>query len=134
MPEANGWSRRFDDPIPLLSGRQLVTLKDAADYIMKLPKAEPNHERAAGAALQPTRTKADFEAWRDHQTFTAWKYRMHDEGLPLPTQRPDGRTRCLFVAPIDIPGMAAHVYAAHTTHFRSAGFSSSGTFAEGGGQ
>jgi hypothetical protein len=35
-----GWSRPFDDPLP--RGRQLVTLKDAADYIMKLPKAEQN--------------------------------------------------------------------------------------------
>jgi hypothetical protein len=33
-----GWQREFDDPIP--RRRQLVTLKDAADYIMKLPKAE----------------------------------------------------------------------------------------------
>jgi hypothetical protein len=24
-----GWKREFDDPIPLPSGRQLVTLKDA---------------------------------------------------------------------------------------------------------
>jgi hypothetical protein len=30
------------DPIPLPRGRQLVTLKDAADYIMKLPKTEQN--------------------------------------------------------------------------------------------
>lgn len=35
-----GWKREFEDPIPLQRGRQLVTLKDAADYIMKLPKAE----------------------------------------------------------------------------------------------
>jgi hypothetical protein len=34
------WSRAFEDPIPLPRGRQLVTLKDAAGYIMKLPKAE----------------------------------------------------------------------------------------------
>jgi hypothetical protein len=34
-----GWARYFDDPIPLPRGRQLVTLRDAADYIMKLPKA-----------------------------------------------------------------------------------------------
>ena len=34
------WSRAFDDPIPLPRGRQLVTLKDAANYIQKLPKAE----------------------------------------------------------------------------------------------
>jgi len=36
------WSRKFDDPISLPRGRQLITLKDAADYILKLPKAEHN--------------------------------------------------------------------------------------------
>jgi hypothetical protein len=35
-----GWKRRFDDPIPLPSGRQLVTLRDAGDYVAELPKAE----------------------------------------------------------------------------------------------
>jgi len=34
------WSRRFDDPIPLPRGRQLVTLKDAGEYITKLPMTE----------------------------------------------------------------------------------------------
>jgi hypothetical protein len=34
------WSRRFDEPIQLPHGRQLVTLKDAGKYITKLPKAE----------------------------------------------------------------------------------------------
>jgi hypothetical protein len=34
------WSRRFDEPIPLPKGRQLVTLKDAGTNITKLPKAE----------------------------------------------------------------------------------------------
>jgi hypothetical protein len=34
------WSTPFDDPIDLPKGRQLVTLQDAADYIMKLPKVE----------------------------------------------------------------------------------------------
>ena len=37
---AKGWIKPFDDPIPLPRGRQVVTLKDAADYVMKLPKAE----------------------------------------------------------------------------------------------
>jgi hypothetical protein len=37
-----GWQREFDDLIPLPRGRQIITLKDAADYIMKLPKAEQN--------------------------------------------------------------------------------------------
>jgi hypothetical protein len=38
------WSRTFDDPIVLPDGRKLVTLRDAGDYITKLPKAE--HEAA----------------------------------------------------------------------------------------
>jgi hypothetical protein len=35
-----GWKRPFDDPIDLPNGRQFVTLQDAADYVMKLSKAE----------------------------------------------------------------------------------------------
>jgi len=35
-----GWKRRFEDPIPLPRGRQLVTLEDAANYIQTLPEAE----------------------------------------------------------------------------------------------
>jgi hypothetical protein len=35
-----GWSRKFDEPIPLPKGHQLVTLKDAGTYITKLPKTE----------------------------------------------------------------------------------------------
>jgi len=38
------WSRAFDEPIPLPRGRQLITLKDAANYIQKLPKAEQDLE------------------------------------------------------------------------------------------
>jgi hypothetical protein len=38
MPK--GWKRPFEDPIDLPSGHQLVTLQDAADYILKLPRAE----------------------------------------------------------------------------------------------
>jgi hypothetical protein len=37
------WARPFDDPI-LLDGRELLTLRDAADFIMKLPKAEQDLE------------------------------------------------------------------------------------------
>jgi hypothetical protein len=33
-------SREFDDPIDLPRRRQMLTLKDTADYIMKLKKAE----------------------------------------------------------------------------------------------
>jgi hypothetical protein len=34
------WSRPFDDPITTPKGKPLVTLKDAAAYIMVLPKKE----------------------------------------------------------------------------------------------
>jgi hypothetical protein len=34
------WDQRFFDPIELPRGRRLVTLRDAALYITKLPKAE----------------------------------------------------------------------------------------------
>ena len=40
MKPDKGWQRRFDDPIFLQDGRQLVTLQDAGNYIAKLPKAE----------------------------------------------------------------------------------------------
>jgi hypothetical protein len=48
-----GWSREFEDPIDLPRGRQLVTLQDAAGYIMKLPKAEQKleHWQVAGEIL-----------------------------------------------------------------------------------
>ena len=42
MKPDKGWQRRFDDPIPLPKGRQLVTLKDADRYI---PKAEQQIEK-----------------------------------------------------------------------------------------
>jgi len=34
------WTREFDEPIPVPKGRQIVTLRDAGDYVAKLPKAE----------------------------------------------------------------------------------------------
>jgi hypothetical protein len=48
-----GWSRKFDDPIPLPRGRKLVTLEDAAKSIHKPPKAEqhPEEWQAAVEAL-----------------------------------------------------------------------------------
>jgi hypothetical protein len=59
MKSPKGWKRPFDDPVPLLRGRQLVTLQDAAEYIMKLPKAEQNLEewQAATEALIQWRRK-----------------------------------------------------------------------------
>src|SRR5664279_4377422 len=47
------WSRPFDDPIKLPKGRTIVTLKDAAAYILKLPKSAQQSPEwlAAGEAV-----------------------------------------------------------------------------------
>jgi hypothetical protein len=48
------WNQEFVDPIPLPKGKQLVTLRDAATYITKLPKAEhdaPEWQAAMEALL-----------------------------------------------------------------------------------
>jgi hypothetical protein len=37
---SKSWARKFEDPIPLRRGRQIVTLEDAGTYITKLSKAE----------------------------------------------------------------------------------------------
>jgi hypothetical protein len=51
--EAVPWDRPFTEPIELPKGKKLVTLRDAALYITKLPKAEHDAEewQAATAAL-----------------------------------------------------------------------------------
>jgi hypothetical protein len=47
------WSRRFDDPIQPPKGKKLVTLKDAAAYILALPKSKQQSPewKAAGEAV-----------------------------------------------------------------------------------
>jgi len=39
------WSTAFDEPIDLTGGRQLLTLQQAADYIMTLPPELQQQER-----------------------------------------------------------------------------------------
>jgi hypothetical protein len=38
------WSARFDAPIPLPDGGEIVTLREAGDFIMKLPRREHDQE------------------------------------------------------------------------------------------
>jgi hypothetical protein len=48
-----GWSRKFEEPIMVPKGKPLITLRDAANYITKLPRAEHEAEewQAAMQAL-----------------------------------------------------------------------------------
>jgi len=52
------WDQQFFDPIILPGRKQLVTLRDAAQYITKLPKAEHDVPEwlVAMEALTPHRT------------------------------------------------------------------------------
>ncbi|MGY2906487.1 hypothetical protein [Bradyrhizobium sp. URHC0002] len=43
------WLRRFYDPIILPDGRKLLTLRDAAEYIIKLPKADHDADERQSA-------------------------------------------------------------------------------------
>ena len=48
------WDQTFFDPIVLPSGKKLITLRDAAEYITELPKAEhdtPEWQAAMEALL-----------------------------------------------------------------------------------
>jgi len=36
----SGWSAQFEEPIALPKGKPIVTLREAANYIAKLPKSE----------------------------------------------------------------------------------------------
>lgn len=57
------WSRKFDTPIILPDGRKLVTLRDAAEYILSLPE-ETQAERPWQFAAECLKNAADREiAW-----------------------------------------------------------------------
>ena len=46
------WHREFDDPIPLPDGGELLTLKDAIEYLAKtVPKKDHNHPAVLTAAI-----------------------------------------------------------------------------------
>jgi hypothetical protein len=63
--------------------------------------------------LAPTLTEADYDRWRAERDFSAWKHRMWDMKLALPTQTSDGRARCFCGETIDVAGMHAHIQTAH---------------------
>jgi hypothetical protein len=67
----------------------------------------------AWTKLVATRTEAHFELWRQNRDWHAWKDQMMEKGLPLPTQRADGRSRCFCGTEITSTSMAKHVQSLH---------------------
>jgi hypothetical protein len=70
--------------------------------------------------LLPQITQADFVEYRQYRAHEAWKRAMWEAGCKLPTQMPDGRSRCFCSADIDITGTEQHVYTAHMVERESA--------------
>ncbi|SHH05341.1 hypothetical protein [Bradyrhizobium erythrophlei] len=63
--------------------------------------------------IERAKTEAHFELWRYQRDWTAWKYRMWDEKMQMPTQRTDGRSRCFCGAEITNASISKHIQAAH---------------------
>ncbi len=70
---------------------------------------------AAWSVFFAKRTEADFETYRRHQAFEAWKQAMWDAGLKLPTQVAEGCSVCFCGAAISNGDVERHVLAAHMT-------------------
>ncbi len=77
------WSSRFDDPIPLPNGRTARTLREAADYIVSLPKAEQKH-RAWQTAIEILIGAAEGRDFMLH----AWIAMKQALGKDTPTREP----------------------------------------------
>jgi hypothetical protein len=69
---------------------------------------------AAWRVYLPNCTDADFEAYRRQRAWTRWQYTMQELGRKLPTEIPEGRSRCFCGAVIDVATMGDHVYARHS--------------------
>jgi hypothetical protein len=57
------WGQRFEEPIPLPKGKPLVTLRDAANYITELTKAEHQAKEWQTAIDILMKTAKYGEAW-----------------------------------------------------------------------
>jgi hypothetical protein len=79
---AKGWKRRFDDPVPLPRGRQIVTLEDAGRYITKLPKIEHDADEWQ-AAMQALILVAESGG----PTMFARRWRWRSSGICSDTMR-----------------------------------------------
>jgi hypothetical protein len=83
-------------------------------YASNFDQARANFE-AAWKDYLPGCTEADFLEHRRQRAWTAWKYAMHEAGMPLPTQSTYGRARCFCGATIDMAVTHQHVHNAHMT-------------------
>ena len=60
MPD-HGWSRAFDEPIPLPDGGELRTLLDAGRYVDALPRSMHEREAAICATGGPASSRSGLD-------------------------------------------------------------------------
>jgi hypothetical protein len=92
------------------------------------PGSEPGeHRDGTGATFDEARagfeeacqtflaqqTEADFRAYRNHRAFTAWKFRMWDTGMKMPTEIADDRSHCFCGAVLTTATTSGHIEIAH---------------------
>jgi hypothetical protein len=86
--------------------------RERSGYASTFDLAHADFE-AAWKNYLPQCTEAAFIEHRRQRAWTAWKYAMHDAGLPLPTQLASGRARCFCGAAINLAVTDLHVPNAH---------------------
>jgi hypothetical protein len=100
------WDQRFFDPIMLPGRKPLVTLRDAALYITKLPKAEHDAEegQAAMQALSARRVAGGIELFPSVYGFAVINIpRSPEQGWSINNplrERPYRRRRLIPMSPI----------------------------------
>jgi hypothetical protein len=58
------WSARFDVPIPVPGGGEIVTLREAGDFIMKLSRRAPAYGRPRPSAAAPKKAAKKYKVIR----------------------------------------------------------------------
>jgi hypothetical protein len=86
------WSARFEYPIALSDGGELVTLRDAATYLTRLPKAEQEHPawQLAAATLLDAAEGRDFLM---HARISVLRALNRDRPVPARVRREDWRDK-----------------------------------------
>jgi hypothetical protein len=77
------WSRRFDGPIKTPDGKTLRTLKDAAEYVLALPKKMQNEPAWQLAAMELKNAAERDPAWRWFARSAMMHALLGDDPIPI---------------------------------------------------
>jgi hypothetical protein len=81
------WSTPFEEPIRLRGGRRLLTLQDAADYIMKLPQDVQQRDRWQIAVENLINAAETGNGWLMFARIGVLRALNGDEGIRSPRRQ-----------------------------------------------